>query len=624
MPGIIREATQLRAMAGLPLGQAQPGVPTLLGHGDLPTPATTAAPGVLMLVAYRRPGHHTRPAPVRTDLTAAATWLTALHSATADESAPLDAAPSVPGLLDLRPNGERAGDALRALRRLPRHAAPLTAVHGDFWPGNMLLRGGRVSGVVDWEHARTAGSPLADRARFVVAYCKYLDRRIRPGRRVSGHPGLVAGHPGAALACALDGSGWYPRLPLRGAVRARSASRLRPGRRTGGVGGGGRQSHGSGVRRGTDPGVRPPVVEGGRAMTTVTAAALVACAALVFQPILRPAGPGNNSPILLVAWCVALCNLARRPGVLRLFTSAFAHAAVVWASLLVAAALAHITVIEGISPTKGDRKLFTLRDPNYAVTYWVVPLFMVYAAQRPRSRALRWYGYMMLLWALLLSQSHGGVLTVVVGPVVLAANAAWRKGGLVAAAAVGVAVALSAGGALTAAPLTQVQDWARLYERTELVNTVGHSGASTEQRDTLEHESLELYERQWLTGSGPGTTQQLPTDRQFAYAKEAHDDYLAVLVERGPLGVVALLTLLMSAAWRSARALRAPPGNGFAAQVPRPAGIVAALVGLALAGAYYEVLHFRFRWVLLAMVALLASTPDPDSPDHPHGHGDPP
>lgn len=289
VPGILGEATQLRAMAGLPLAEARTAVPTLLGllcHGDLPARATSALPGVPMLVAYHRPEHHTRPPPVRTAFTAAATWLTALQSATAGESAPPDAAPSRPDLPDLRPNGEGAGDELRALRRrLPRHAAPLTAVHGDFWPGNMLLRGGRVPGVVD---------------------------------------------------------------------------------------------------------------------------------------------------------------------------------------------------------------------------------------------------------------------------------------------------------------------------------------------------CLKLYEQQWLTGSGPGTSKQLLTDRQFAYAKQAHDDHLAALVERGPPGVVALLTLPVSATRRSARALRAPPGNGFAAQVPRPAGIVAALVGLALAGAYYEVLHFRFLWVLLAMVAVLASTPDPDSPDHPDGHGDPP
>ncbi|MCH5670802.1 phosphotransferase family protein [Streptomyces gilvus] len=223
VPGLIREAEQLRAMATLPLGETRPTVPaavSLLHHLGRPALATTAMPGVPMLVAYHRPGHTARPAPVRADFTAAADWLAALQSATAGERAPLDLASGAAAVLDLRLDGERAKARLHALRRrLRRHTAPLTAVHGDFWPGNILLRGGRVSGVVDWEHARTAGNPLTDPARFVVAYCEYLDRRTRPGHPVPGHPGLVAGQPGAALAYALDGTGWYPRL-VRGFLAA--------------------------------------------------------------------------------------------------------------------------------------------------------------------------------------------------------------------------------------------------------------------------------------------------------------------------------------------------------------------------------------------------------------------
>lgn len=218
--GVVREADRLRALAALPLGEARQAVPTvvsLLRHDGLPALVTTAMPGVPMLVAYHRPAHHAHPAPVRADFAAAALWLAALQSATAGDIAPLDLAPHVTDVLNRRlgsgPDAERAREELGALRRrLRRCTASSTAVHGDFWPGNVLLRGGRVSGVVDWERARTSGSPLADPARFVVAYCEYLDRRTRPGHRVPGHPALIAGQPGAALAYALDGTGWYPRL----------------------------------------------------------------------------------------------------------------------------------------------------------------------------------------------------------------------------------------------------------------------------------------------------------------------------------------------------------------------------------------------------------------------------
>jgi hypothetical protein len=212
---VLREAERLRALAGLPLGAARPTVPTVLGllrHGDLPALATTALPGVSMLVAYHRPGHHARPGPVRADFAAAADWLSGFQSATAGPLAPLDLRPGVAEALDERlPRPARVH--LHALRRrLRTQRAPRTAVHGDFWPGNLLVSHGRISGVVDWEHARSAASPLADPARFVVSYCQYLDDRTRPGHRVPGHHGLIAGRPGAALAYALDGAGWYPRL----------------------------------------------------------------------------------------------------------------------------------------------------------------------------------------------------------------------------------------------------------------------------------------------------------------------------------------------------------------------------------------------------------------------------
>ncbi|MGC0334140.1 hypothetical protein RKD23_007130 [Streptomyces sp. SAI-170] len=212
---ILREAERLRALAPLPLGATRPTVPTVLGllrHGDLPALATSALPGAPMLVAYHRPGHHARPGPVRADFVAAADWLSGFQSATAGAFAPLDLRPGVVEALDDR-LARPARVGLHALRRrLRAHLAPRTAVHGDFWPGNVLVSHHRVSGVVDWERARTAGSPLADPARFVVSYCEHLDRRTHPGHRVPGHHGLIAGRPGAALAYALDGAGWYPRL----------------------------------------------------------------------------------------------------------------------------------------------------------------------------------------------------------------------------------------------------------------------------------------------------------------------------------------------------------------------------------------------------------------------------
>src|SRR5262249_27485241 len=53
-------------------------------------------------------------------------------------------------------------DALEAVWPLPGQNETVL-LHGDFWPGNMLWRDGRLVAVVDWEDAQV-GDPLADLA----------------------------------------------------------------------------------------------------------------------------------------------------------------------------------------------------------------------------------------------------------------------------------------------------------------------------------------------------------------------------------------------------------------------------------------------------------------------------
>ncbi|RJQ85473.1 O-antigen ligase family protein [Amycolatopsis panacis] len=402
--------------------------------------------------------------------------------------------------------------------------------------------------------------------------------------------------------------------------------------------------------------------------TAERAAALAACTAMAFQPILRPAGPGNSAPVdlftaatvllvavwaatsgrklgapyalplgvlivagaiaglagplpgtsllelsqdlVLLAWGVALYNIARRPGVLRMLTTTFAWASIGWATLVVVGWLANITAIEGLSPTEGDRVLFTLGDPNYASAYWVVSLLVVFAAKRPRHWALRWFGYAMLIWAIALTESNGGVLELLVGLGFLGVVACYRRRGIVGVLAFAMLVASVVGVGTQVLPFSRLQTWALQSGQSYLVNSLGRSQGSSSQRALLIQESLQLYQSDGLLGSGPRTTKQLLIDRNYPYAKEAHDDYLAALTERGVLGVAGMAMLVLAAGWRAGRALRAPPGQGFAAEVPRPAGIVAALLVMALAGTYYQVLHFRFVWIVLVFVAVLASRPD--------------
>lgn len=217
------EAARLAALAedlGDRLPAGVPRVLDVLGHRGQPALVTTAQPGVSMLVRYHRGGHTAHARAVCGDFVAAESWLDELQAASAGPAQPLDLAPGtverLSGWCASEPAARLVLDRLVGVqRRLRRHRAPTTWVHGDYWPGNLLVADGKVTGVVDWERAEPAGGPLRDRVRFVLGYAYYLDRHTGPGRGVRGHPGLVAGVPGAGVRYALDGDGWFPEAVRR-------------------------------------------------------------------------------------------------------------------------------------------------------------------------------------------------------------------------------------------------------------------------------------------------------------------------------------------------------------------------------------------------------------------------
>jgi O-antigen ligase len=319
--------------------------------------------------------------------------------------------------------------------------------------------------------------------------------------------------------------------------------------------------------------------------------------------------------VVLITWCTAGVAVASTPHRLRLLAASWASSATVCALILVIGSLLHITAITGVVPREGNRVLFTFGDPNYAATYWVLSIFIVYAARVPQRRWLRCGGYIVLLWALALTESNGGAVELMSGCGLLILVAVYRKRGLVASAALLFAAAASVTIAVELVSVSSLQTWARQSGNALLVNSLGRSNDSSSQRSQLIAESFQLYSTDGILGSGPGTTKDLLTARSYAYAKEAHNDYLAALTERGPLGLIGILVLASSALWRTTRLL-APQA---AIDLPRPAGLVAAAFAVALAASYYEILHFRFVWALLALIAVAAYQADDRSQVGPRG-----
>jgi len=120
----------------------------------------------------------------------------------------LATAPAVP---DETLSETRIRQALASLPPLTlRHRPAL--LHGDFWPGNIIWRDGRIAGVIDWEDA-AVGDPVADlaNARLELAWLmgpEYAERLT--DRYVAATDGAIALDelPRWDLWAALRPAGW--------------------------------------------------------------------------------------------------------------------------------------------------------------------------------------------------------------------------------------------------------------------------------------------------------------------------------------------------------------------------------------------------------------------------------
>ena len=217
---IAAEAAVLRALHDRLSGGIVATIPRLEDLRELsgvPSLVTSALPGSPLTTRYHAWRHLAAPGAVRADFGAVEAWLGGFQSATAGARGPLDMDGGGVHVLRRRFGEEpAANESMAALARVHERlrltTTPRTAVHGDFWFGNVLMAGERVSGVIDWEAGAAQGEPVRDLVRFALTYALYLDRHTRGGHRVSGHRGLWAGEWGAGITWSLDGQGWFPDL----------------------------------------------------------------------------------------------------------------------------------------------------------------------------------------------------------------------------------------------------------------------------------------------------------------------------------------------------------------------------------------------------------------------------
>jgi lipopolysaccharide/colanic/teichoic acid biosynthesis glycosyltransferase len=386
--------------------------------------------------------------------------------------------------------------------------------------------------------------------------------------------------------------------------------------------------------------------------------------AVIFQPVLHPTGPGNSSPVdlfivaaivtalvwlagthqklsapyfipvalfvaagaasglvselprtalvtllidlLLFAWCTTVVNVLTGPRAMRYALVAWSWSGIFWALLFIAAWAGHITPLEGISPAEGNRLAFTFGDPNYASWFWDATIFVIFAARTPGKRWLRFLGYATLVWALALTESNGGVLALGLGISFLLMVRYYRRHGWAGVIATGLIIGLAVGAFFAVVPLNAIRLWALDSGQPLLVDSIGRSEQSSNERGLLVQETIQLYQRSdGLVGLGPMSDKQLLANWYYPYSNEAHNDFLAALSERGVLGLFALIFLVGCVVVRAGPVLRRPLSAPMRAAVPAPAGLVASMLAIGVNSFYEEVLHFRPLWILFGITAVL-------------------
>ena len=310
--------------------------------------------------------------------------------------------------------------------------------------------------------------------------------------------------------------------------------------------------------------------------------------------------------LVLVVWCWAVVNISRSAANLRLLLATWAYAAVGWATLALVGIITGSSLLTGQIERQGTRLQLTLNDPSYTANYFFISMMIVWATRRPTHRAARYVAYALFLVAIAYTGSNSGLVAVVVGTAVAAVLAVYRRYGVAPAVAASALLLICAAVIASTVSLSSIQASAAGSRYAFIRQGLGRSPDSAGQRQSLLTESLALYERGDPLGEGPVSTKPRLTREQAPLIKEAHDDYLAALIERGPIGFVGVLLLVCSLAWRGLFATRAKLAAGFSAIVVRPNALVGALAGTLVAGIVYELLHVRHIWTLFAFVAALS------------------
>jgi hypothetical protein len=320
----------------------------------------------------------------------------------------------------------------------------------------------------------------------------------------------------------------------------------------------------------------------------------------------------------LFLWFVMLVHVLRRRNM-----TAMRVTWVVVATLIAIGAIgylmwdAHLSLIDMAKP-RGRRAVATFYDPNMFGGYLVMSMFMALSVRQAIGRVAQWAVLAVLAMALIATKSNGALLSLFVGlPVWAIVRARTRR---ISAAALGAAALLSLTVLLAGVWMsTGFGVGGRTIHRLESQSFLARATRSSEGRFAIWKQLETTYAKSPL-GIGPGNSRWLSLSIEQRLrpgsmaSREAHNDYLAYAIERGPLAFIGLFLLVF-------QAIRMVMKASAGGERQRPQGDAMGPLSAALAGALaaslvhaltIEVLHFRHFWMLLAMVCAIEGAPPGD------------
>jgi len=309
--------------------------------------------------------------------------------------------------------------------------------------------------------------------------------------------------------------------------------------------------------------------------------------------------------VWLLAWCWAVVNIAKSPSNLKTLLTTWAYSSIGWAIVPFIGLAIGSAALTGRTANQGGRIQITLADPSYAANYLFISIMIMWAIGRPRHRVFRYAAYALLLTVIAMTGSNSGVVAVIVGTVVAATLGIYRRSGFVPATTALAFIVLAGYVAASQISLQTIENNAHDSRYAFVRNGIGR-GTSFEQRGQLLQESITLYRTGNPLGEGPVSTKPRLHKEMAPFEKEAHDDYVAALIERGALGFLGLALLVVILARRTLFSATGNLTEGFAKVVIRPNALAGAVAGTLVAGTVYELLHVRHVWTLFGLVTALA------------------